>query len=282
MMKNFIPDQTKTMMRNLCLLGIFSISFLTACVSPEKLRKETVYFNEGLDTAKLNQYQLVEPVIQKGDVLQITISSRSSSSNQLFNQNYSSGGTGGNSGSSTTGAGTSSNGYLVDITTGEIKLPLLGSIQADGMTKLQLEKEIIKRTTEYLKEDPIVNIRYQNFRVTFLGSVGSPGSKIFESERVSFLQALGEVGGVAPGGDLKSILLFREQNGKRTMHIIDLTKGDFFNSPNYYLKQNDVVYVRPSDKQLVATDQSVARRFQYVSLGFSVINIILIITNLFR
>ena len=50
---------------------------MSSCVSPEKLRKETVYFNEGLDTAKLNMYQLVEPVIQKGDLLQISISSRS-------------------------------------------------------------------------------------------------------------------------------------------------------------------------------------------------------------
>ena len=185
-----------------------------------------------------------------------------------------------------TGGGSASavnaNGYLVDISTGEIKLPLLGIIQADGMTKLQLEKEIIKRTTDYLREEPIVNIRYLNFRVTFLGNVGSPGSKIFESERVSFLQALGDVGGIAPGGDLKNILLFREHNGKRTMHTIDLTNGNFFNSPNYYLKQNDVVYVSPSKRQLVASDQSASRVLQYVGFGFSVINIILLLTTVFR
>ena len=281
MFKNFIPDQNKTMIRNLCLLAVCAMAFFTACVSPEKLRKENVYFNEGLDTAKLSQYQLIEPVIQKGDLLQITISSRSSSSNQLFSQNYSSGSMGASGGGASSGA-VNAGGYLVDINTGEIKLPLLGVIQADGMTKLQLEKEIIKRTTEYLREEPIVNIRYINFRVTFLGSVGSPGSKIFESERVSFLQALGDVGGVAPGGDLKNILLFREQNGKRTMHTIDLTNGNFFNSPNYYLKQNDVVYVSPSKRQLVASDQSASRILQLVGFGFSILNIIILLTTVFR
>ncbi len=278
----FIPDQTKTMMRTYFLLGILSVTLFSACVSPEKLRKENVYFNEGLDTAKLGQYQLIEPIIQKGDLLQITISSRSSSTNQLFSQNYSSSSSGSATGVSSSGAGVSASGYLVDITTGEIKLPLLGIIAADGMTKIQLEKEIIKRTSEYLKEDPIVNIRYLNFRVTFLGSIRSPGSKIFESERVSFLQALGEVGGVEPGGDLKKILLFREQNGKRTMHVIDITKGDFFNSPNYYLKQNDVVYVAPSNRYLVSSDQSAAKTFQYVSLGLSVLNVIILISTFFR
>lgn len=256
---------------------------LASCVSPRQLRKENVYFNEGLDSAKLATYQLVEPVIQRGDVLQIQISTRSAATNQLFSQNYAPSATGGNTGAAAAAStSTASSGYLVDITTGDIQLPLLGAIHADGMTKKQLEEEIIRRSRQYVNEDPIVNIRYLNFRVTFLGSVGSPGTKTFDSERVSFLQALGEVGGIAPGGDLKRILLFREQNGKRSMHIIDLTNGDFFNSPNYYLKQNDVVYVSPTNRQLVASDQSAFRTFQYLNIGFAVVNLLFIIFNLFR
>lgn len=271
--------QQKILMRNHILFSLLLIAFFSSCVSPEKLRKEYVYFNEGLDSTKMGTYQLVEPIIQKGDLLQINIVSRSSSTNQLFSQNYSSGsgGTG-----SQGGGGAALNAYLVDITSGDIKLPILGIIHADGMTKQELEREIIKRSSEYLKEDPIVNIRYQNFKVTFLGDVGSPGTKSFDSERVTFLEALGAMGGVAKGGDLKNILVFREQNGKRTMHIIDLTKGDFFNSPNYYLKQNDVIYVSPTKKQLANSDQSLNRTMQMITFGFSFLNIILILFNLFR
>lgn len=266
-------------MRYLLFLIISSAFFWTSCVAPEKLRKEIVYFNEGLDSNKLSTYQLVEPVIQKGDLLQITISSRSSSSNQLFSQNYSTVNNGVVTNNAGQGPGT--NGYLVDITTGEIKLPLLGIIHADGMTKLELEREIIKRASEFLRDDPIVNIRYLNFRVTFLGMVRLPGTKIFDSERVSFLQALGEVGGIEQGGDLKNILIFREQNGKRTMRTIDLTKGDLFNSPDYYLKQNDVVYIGPTDRQISASDVSAQRRLQYITLGVSFLNVVIIIANLF-
>lgn len=257
---------------------------LASCVSPRQLRKENVYFNEGLDSAQLATYQLVEPVIQRGDVLQIHISTRSAATNQLFSQNFAPSATGSNAGggASAASASAAASGYLVDITTGDIQLPMLGTIHADGMTKKQLEEEIIRRSRQYVNEDPIVNIRYLNFRVTFLGNVGSPGTVIFDSERVSFLQALGEVGGIAPGGDLKRILLFREQNGKRSMHIIDLTNGDFFNSPNYYLKQNDVVYVSPTNRQLVASDQSAMRTFQYVNIGFAVVNLLFIIFNIFR
>lgn len=270
------------MIRLLSLSTAVCLLFLSSCVSPAKLRKEAVYFNEGLDTAKLNQYQLVEPIIQKGDLLQVNISSRSSSLNQIFSQNYSQGPVGAGNATIGSGTGGASNNYLVDITTGEIKLPLLGIIHADGMTKLQLEAEIVKRASEYLKEDPIVNVRYQNFRVTFHGSVGSPGEVTSTSERLTFLDALALAGGIAPGGNLKNILIIREQNGKRTMHTIDLTKGDFFQSPNYYLKQNDIVYVAPTDRQLVTTDQSFQRRFQFVSLGLTLVNFVIIIVNTFQ
>ncbi len=269
------------MIRTHIIPAIIFLLLLNSCVSSEKLRKETVYFNEGLDTAKLNSYQLVEPVIQKGDLLQISISSRSSSANQLFSQNYTSGPTGGGAGSS---AGTSAGGneYLVDITSGEIKLPLLGIIHADGMTKPALEQEIVKRAGDYLKEDPIVNIRYRNFRVTFHGLVGAPGPVLSTSERLTFLDALAEAGGIEKGGDLQNILIIREQNGKRTMHTIDLTRGDFFQSPNYYLKQNDIVYVQPTKRYLQSTDQTTQRSLQYVSFGLSLVNVIIILSTLFR
>jgi polysaccharide export outer membrane protein len=267
-----------------CFLFFSGFLLLTvACVSPEKLRKELVYFNGGVDSGAMGSFAIEEPVIQKGDLLQITISSRSASSNQLFLQNYGPATVSSSSVSATaTGSPLADNGYLVDLSSGEIRLPLFGSIHADGMTKKQLEKEIILKAREYVKEDPIVDIRYLNFRVTFLGSVKQPGTKVFDSERVSFLQALGEVGGVEVGGDLKHILLFREQNGKRSMDTIDLTKGDFFQSNNYYLKQNDVVYIRPTERQMMVMDQSSQRRLQLVSLGVAVVNVIFILTNIFR
>jgi polysaccharide biosynthesis/export protein len=269
-------------MRNLLFWIISCLLFFGSCVSPEKLRKEYVFFNEGLDTSKINQYQLIEPVIQKGDLLQISIVSRSSSSNQIFNNAYSSTLKEQADGPST-GQQVAANGYLVDITTGEIKLPLLGIIAADGMTKIQLEKEIIKRASDYLKEDPIVNIRYLNYSVTFLGNVAYPGKKIFSSERVTFLDALGEAGGIAQqGADLKKVLIIRQQNGKQTSSTIDLTNGNFFKSPYYYLKQNDVVYVPPSNRQLVNSDPSVSRTLQYVNVGFFAVNFIVTLISLIR
>jgi polysaccharide export outer membrane protein len=271
-------------MRNLLYLSFVAILFLASCVSPEKLRKETVYFNQGLDSATFGNFNLEEPVIQKGDLLQIVINTRSAATNLLMSQNLIQPNVGSVQGTSPGSSASTdmSNRYLVDIATGDIKIPLLGVIHADGLTKTQLEKEVIKLASAYVNDEPVVNIRYMNYRVTFLGSVAAPGTKIFESERITFLQGIGEVGGIIPGGDLKNILLIREQNGKRTAHKIDLTKTAFLNSPENFLKQNDVVYVGITDRQLESLDVTAQRRLQYVSLGLGLVNIIFLVTNLFR
>jgi polysaccharide export outer membrane protein len=269
-------------MRYIPQFFLVSIFFLTSCATQEKLRKELIYFNQGIDSASISNYILDEPLIQKGDLLQINISSRSASANLLFSQNMVQSNVGG-AGVSTQGSMNSqANQYLVDLATGEIKMPMLGVIPAEGLTKSQFEKEIIQRASAYITDAPVVNIRFMNFRVTFLGNVGSPGTKIFDSERVTFLQALGEVGGVAPGGDLKNVLLIREVSGKRTVHKIDLTKTDFLTAKENQLKQNDVVYVSPSDRQLAAYDIMAQRRLQYVSVGLALVNVIFVLSNLFR
>ena len=268
-------------MRNGLIVFLLAAIVLSGCVSPRQLRREMVYFNEGIDSAALSEFKVEEPVIQKGDLMQIIISTRSSATNVLFSQNLIQPNVGGAAGASS-GAGDLANQYLVDVSTGDIKIPLLGTIHAEGLTKTLLEKEVLSRTMKYVTDEPVVNIRYMNFRVTFLGSVGAQGTKVFNSERVSFLQALGEAGGIVPGGDLKNILLFREQNGKRTLHKIDLTKSDFMNSPENFLKQNDIVYVSPTNRQLVASDMSFQRNFQFINLGVTVLNLIFILTNIFR
>jgi polysaccharide export outer membrane protein len=268
--------------RHLLSVVVLAAILFVSCTSPEKLRKELVYFNQGIDSATIANIILEEPVIQKGDLLQINISSRSASANLLFSQNL----VQPNVGTAVSNQGSINqnvNQYLVDIATGNIKMPMLGVIPAAGKTKSQLEKEIAQKTMEFITDEPVVNIRYMNFRVTFLGSVTQPGARLFESERVPFLQALGEVGGVAPGGDLKNIILFRENNGKRELRKIDLTKADFLSGSENYLKQNDVIYIAPTNRQLVTFDMiTQQRRLQYVSLGLAVLNVILIFSNLFR
>ena len=102
---------------------------------------------------------------------------------------------------------------------------------------------------DYIK-NPIVNIRFTNFKVTVLGEVKNPGTYPVTSERLTVIEALGLAGDLTIQGKRTSVLLVREQAGKRNFIPLDLTSKALFNSPYYYMAQNDVLYVEPNKTKM--------------------------------
>jgi len=138
-------------------------------------------------------------------------------------------------------------GYVVGIE-GNINLPIVGNINTSNQNTQSLAKEIQKALIPYVN-NPKVNIRILNFRVSVLGEVNKPGTFTVLEERVSLPQVLGLAGDLTINGD-RTILLIRNENGKNSHHNIDLTSAEFMQSPFYFLKQNDIVYVRPNNARV--------------------------------
>jgi polysaccharide biosynthesis/export protein len=134
-------------------------------------------------------------------------------------------------------------GYLVD-SEGNIDLVGLGTLHVGGMTVQALKDTLTQRLRPYL-DNPVVNIRLLNFRISILGEVKAPGTFIFSNERISILDALGQCGDITPYGDRTRILVIREQNGRREKGYLNLQSRDIFASPFFYLRQNDLIYVEP-------------------------------------
>ena len=132
--------------------------------------------------------------------------------------------------------------YLVD-TDGNIEYPVLGTIKLADLTRMQATALLKNKLAEYVK-DPIVNIRLINFTVTVLGEVNAPGTFTIEDERISLTEALGLAGDMTIHGKRENVLLIRENDGKKQFTQFDLTSINVVNSPNYYLQQNDVLYVQ--------------------------------------
>lgn len=134
--------------------------------------------------------------------------------------------------------------YLVD-NKGEINFPVLGKIKAAGLTKSELENYLQKEISAYVKS-PIVTIKIQNFKVSILGEVNSPGTKIINNERISILDAIGIAGDLTIYGERTNILLIRDNDGKKEFHRFDLTSSELLASPYFYLQQNDIIYIEPN------------------------------------
>ncbi|SEP40056.1 MULTISPECIES: polysaccharide biosynthesis/export family protein [unclassified Mucilaginibacter] len=163
------------------------------------------------------------------------------------------------------------NGYLVDMD-GNIQLPLVGTLKAEGLTTNVLRQQIESKLSTYLKQVS-VNVRITNFKISVIGDVARPNIYQIANERVSVTEALGLAGDLNITGIRNNVLLIRELDGKRQYINIDLTSADLFKSPYYYLKNNDVIYVQPDKTKSNSGDRS----YRNISLILSALSVITIV-----
>lgn len=168
-------------------------------------------------------------------------------------------------------------GYLVD-SDGNIDFPILGKIHAAGMTRKELTEYLKQRLIDedYIK-DPIVTIQFLNFKISVMGEVNHPGSFDIKSDRITLLEALSKAGDLTIYGRRDRVAVIREVDGVRTILYHDLRSSDIFQSPCYYLQQNDIVYVEPNK---IKTGQSRINQNNSVSVWTSVISVLTSIATL--
>lgn len=137
-------------------------------------------------------------------------------------------------------------GYIVDVE-GNIDFPVLGKIKVAGMSRRELSEEIKGRLAkEGLVKDAVVTVQFQNFKVSVMGEVNAPKTYNIPSDRITLLEAISMAGDLTVYGRRDRVIVIREENGQRTAYINDLRSAKLFESPCYYLQQNDVVYVEPN------------------------------------
>ena len=152
--------------------------------------------------------------------------------------------------------------HIVD-RNGMIQLPVLGEIQAAGLSTKELEAVIKNRVSEHVK-DPFVRVEMINFTVNVMGEVRAPQRIVVGKERFSVLDALADAGDLTEYGKRDNVLVIRTENGKSTYHRLNLTDGSIYASPYFYLQQNDVVYVEPND---IKIDNSKYNQFSAFKLS---------------
>jgi len=151
--------------------------------------------------------------------------------------------------------------YIVD-NTGTVNYPVIGRIPLAGLTKSQAIDHVRELVSDYIK-DPVVNIKIVSFKVTVLGEVLKPGTIPVSQEKISILDAIGAVGDLTIYGNRKNVLLIRENNdGTISNFRVDLTSADLFNSPYYYLQQNDKIVVEPNKARQLDSKYGIADSYR--------------------
>ena len=170
-------------------------------------------------------------------------------------------------------------GYLVDVN-GDIQFPTLGKLHVKGMTRIQLQDLITRKLIEgrYMNE-PMVDVRFMNFRVFVLGT--ADGGKVLniDNERCTFLEALAMAGGLNKYTKRDRIAVMREENGKIVTRFLDPRSTDVFYDPYFLLQQNDIIvtesfrraYTQDSFNQTVSVVSAVASVLSSVAMIYLVL-----------
>lgn len=248
------------------LLVFLTLLLLTSSCTT---RKEAIYFQTLQNDTIIPSLLSYEPVIQPDDQLLITVSSIDMEAVAPFNMAITPPSTGEISFSQQKTLLQ----YLVK-KNGTIDFPVLGEVKVAGLTRQEVKNLLQEKISIYVK-DAIVNMNITNFKITVLGEVNRPGTYSINQERITILEALGLAGDLNITGQRTNVLVIREMEGEKTYTRVDLTGDELFNSPVYYLKQNDVIYVEPNQNRL-----NNAAYTPWIGVIFSAISLVLTVINL--
>ncbi|MCD0486940.1 polysaccharide biosynthesis/export family protein [Pedobacter sp. MC2016-14] len=254
------------------ILLLFTL-FLNACVSNKKIS----YFQDiqSVQSARLDTVSnFQKPLIQPDDILSVSIFTLNANTAAVVNQAANLPTLGG--GQNTALNAQSTSGFLVD-ENGEIELTAIGKIKVAGLTTTQA-RELIREKASKEYKSPNVQVRFANFIVTVLGEVNNPAAYTLPKEKVSILDAIGLAGDLTIYGKRDNILIVRDIDGQKQYARLDLNSSKIFNSPFFYLKQNDVIYVEPNKAKTSANN---AASVQTIGVITSIVTVlILILTNI--
>lgn len=254
-----------------------TLFFLSSCAVP----KNIAYFQNRL----VDQPEQIDKhggiVIQPKDMLSIVVSSKNPELVVMFNLpivTYQAG-----SEIVTSSYSQRLLGYVVD-NEGYIDFPILGPLKVSGLTRWELSEVIKKRLIDdgYLT-DCVITVEFMNFKVSVIGEVNSPGTYTIQGDKVTVLQAISLAKDLTIFGQRENVTIIREMEGERTMYQINLCDVSMFNSPAYYLQQNDIVYVEPSEikaRQSTTDDKGLRMTSIFVSSGSLLISLATLIINL--
>jgi polysaccharide export outer membrane protein len=128
---------------------------------------------------------------------------------------------------------------------GMVSVPLLGDIQASGLTPLQLADQLATRLKKYI-QDPNVSVVISQIHskvIYMLGEVGKKGP-IEMTPGMKLLEAISSAGGLTDYANSKKIYILRDEAGKRQnipVHYKQALKGD--SALNLALKPGDTIVV---------------------------------------
>lgn len=251
------------MKKHFSFLIIIMALVFTACVPHEKI----LYFAD-LKDQQQGELSLPESppyTLSHGDIVNISINSNSKETNAYLMPPQ--GADPGSYGSSA---------YRVS-EAGTVELPLVGEVLLAGKT-LEEAEAFLKEQLRTFVQMPVVNMRLLNFKVSVLGEVANPGLYEVSTTQLSLLDALALAGDLTLFGKRDNILIIRNSGQEKKFFRVNLNNSAALNAKEYYLHNNDVIYVEPSKGKSAGDDNL----YRVVPIIVSSLTLVVVMVGLFQ
>lgn len=221
------------------LLAFVALIFTVSCSTPKNIAyMQNTVFGQEEAIRNLNEIK-----IQPHDQLSIVVSCKEPELAQLFNLVQA------NKKVGQINSQLQSQGdvsvYTVN-SVGDISFPVVGDIHIAGLNREEISEKITKALIDgKWVSDPVVSVEYANLHFSVVGEVKNPGTYPITNDHITLLEAISRAGDLTEYGE-REIMVIREQGGKREKYLIDLRDNNLFESPAYYIQQNDIIYVQPN------------------------------------
>ncbi|NJM15418.1 MAG: polysaccharide export protein [Bacteroidales bacterium] len=223
-------------MRNLIKIKVLTIGLLVAaagCIPVKKM--EYVKEAKDLDEHLYKATELKPNVIKMQDHVSVQVTALGESTNNFLST--------GAAGTMVSEIALALSAYVVDLD-GNIHLPIVGPVKVEGLTTEEATEKVREVLKGYLNQ-PVVRIKIVNKKVVVLGEVRIPGTYTYTKEYINVFDALSLAGDITDFGDRKNVYLIRHADDQIIKRKLNLRNPDFFTSDDFFVKENDIIYVKP-------------------------------------
>jgi len=238
---------------------------LSSCISQKRIKYMQPAHEDSTNRVLFQTPEYQEYHLGVGDNLYIKVQSLDQKSNEFFNRDQQ------NRSSGYNDASIYLESYTVD-QEGNIFFPFIGPIKVVGLTIDQTKLKIEEVMNKYLKETTII-VKLVNFNITFVGEIRRPGEYKVYQDKINIFEAISLAGDITDYGNKNEVKLMRMSDDGMVLHILDLTKEDILESPYFYLKPNDVIYIEP-----LKGKQFAFATFPYALLFSTITTLIVLLT----
>lgn len=200
----------------------------------------TYFQGEPVENSELYELNNEPYRLQVNDILYIDIKAENPEIVALFKNTQ---------GSTTTSQSESAlyfTGYSVD-RHGNILIPYIGELNVLGYTVKEVREKIEVELAKYLKnvDSVFVTVKLAGINFVITGEIGSPGTVYLSQNEVTIVDAIANSGDITIYGDRENVEVIRKTIDGVKKYKVNMLNIDIFESPNFYIKPNDIIYVPP-------------------------------------